>query len=395
MKKFLLSLAVMALGVSAASATVYNVNDATAIDGTDVAEKPAQGTSNGTARHYDPLNSLKIGDFTFTFSKNGGSSNPAYYFNMSTSSSMQNTIRLYLKNTMTISAETSFGKIVMKAADIKGLTDTNLPTASAGGFTLDATNMTLTWVNSEKVNSVTFTMPATKGNNTNPQIRITEFDITADTGDVPDTPDPVVPEGKKFQLVDKIVDGQYAFVASDKYGVLFTKNYGYWSTTAVTIKDNAFEGDANNALTISAVAGKDTYSIKDSSNKYLGQDTEHKNTFQLTTDFSSSTIGCEWTITFDSDKNVIVTNTLTGRQIMQDPQYGSFGCYKDTEIKDTFILPKLYKLENGGSGVAEIEAEAAGEAVYYNLQGVKVAEPENGLYIKVQGNKATKVLVRK
>lgn len=50
---------------------------------------------------------------------------------------------------------------------------------------------------------------------------------------------------------------------------------------------------------------------------------------------------------------------------------------------------------NDGSGVDEIEAVGDGEAVYYNLQGVKVAEPENGLYIKVQGNKATKVLIRK
>ena len=61
---------------------------------------------------------------------------------------------------------------------------------------------------------------------------------------------------------------------------------------------------------------------------------------------------------------------------------------------DTYVLPELFKLE-GGSSVSEIEAEANDEAVYYNLQGVKVAEPENGLYIKVQGNKATKVLIRK
>ena len=33
-------------------------------------------------------------------------------------------------------------------------------------------------------------------------------------------------------------------------------------------------------------------------------------------------------------------------------------------------------------------------AVYYNLQGVRVANPENGLYIKVQGNKSTKVVIR-
>ena len=48
---------------------------------------------------------------------------------------------------------------------------------------------------------------------------------------------------------------------------------------------------------------------------------------------------------------------------------------------------------SNGSGVEGIEVEA-GEAVYYNLQGVKVANPENGVFIKVQGNKASKVLVK-
>lgn len=56
--------------------------------------------------------------------------------------------------------------------------------------------------------------------------------------------------------------------------------------------------------------------------------------------------------------------------------------------------PSLYVINYAaaGSGVAEIEAEAA-EAVYYNLQGVKVANPEKGLYIKIEGNKATKVVL--
>ena len=47
------------------------------------------------------------------------------------------------------------------------------------------------------------------------------------------------------------------------------------------------------------------------------------------------------------------------------------------------------------SAVEAIEAEDAdAPVVYYNLQGVRVANPENGLYIRVQGNKATKVLVK-
>ena len=42
------------------------------------------------------------------------------------------------------------------------------------------------------------------------------------------------------------------------------------------------------------------------------------------------------------------------------------------------------------SGIADIEADAA-DAVYYNLQGARVAQPTTGLYIKVAGDKATKV----
>ncbi len=48
--------------------------------------------------------------------------------------------------------------------------------------------------------------------------------------------------------------------------------------------------------------------------------------------------------------------------------------------------------EGGVEGV-EID-EFDGEAEYFNLQGVKVANPENGLYIVKQGSKASKVLVK-
>ena len=52
---------------------------------------------------------------------------------------------------------------------------------------------------------------------------------------------------------------------------------------------------------------------------------------------------------------------------------------------------------NGGGdvvGVEKIEAEDANAPVeYYNLQGMKVANPENGIFIKKQGNKVTKVVL--
>ncbi|MDE6391726.1 MAG: hypothetical protein K2L59_00455 [Muribaculaceae bacterium] len=47
------------------------------------------------------------------------------------------------------------------------------------------------------------------------------------------------------------------------------------------------------------------------------------------------------------------------------------------------------------TGVAGIEAEENAAPVYYNLQGVRVAQPENGLYIEVKGNSSRKVFVGK
>ncbi len=47
---------------------------------------------------------------------------------------------------------------------------------------------------------------------------------------------------------------------------------------------------------------------------------------------------------------------------------------------------------NGTTAIVEIGAEAEATE-YYNLQGVRVANPENGLYIRKQGNTVTKVVL--
>lgn len=43
------------------------------------------------------------------------------------------------------------------------------------------------------------------------------------------------------------------------------------------------------------------------------------------------------------------------------------------------------------SGIESIELDNAAEAVYYNLQGVRVNNPQNGMFIRVIGTKAVKV----
>lgn len=63
--------------------------------------------------------------------------------------------------------------------------------------------------------------------------------------------------------------------------------------------------------------------------------------------------------------------------------YGVAGQYK-------FTVPV------GGSGVDEIAVDNENVApVYYNLQGVEVANPDNGIYVVRRGSKVTKEIIRK
>lgn len=45
-------------------------------------------------------------------------------------------------------------------------------------------------------------------------------------------------------------------------------------------------------------------------------------------------------------------------------------------------------------GITDIEADGNGEAVYYNLQGVRIDNPAPGLYIEVRGGVSRKVLIK-
>lgn len=46
------------------------------------------------------------------------------------------------------------------------------------------------------------------------------------------------------------------------------------------------------------------------------------------------------------------------------------------------------------TGIADIVADENAPVEYFNLQGIRVENPENGLYIRRQGNKVTKVIVK-
>lgn len=67
------------------------------------------------------------------------------------------------------------------------------------------------------------------------------------------------------------------------------------------------------------------------------------------------------------------------------PEYGVYSF----QVTDADTTIEIYDIVSGVDGVTV----DAGEVVYYNLQGVRVQNPENGIFIRKQGNKVTKVVL--
>ena len=68
--------------------------------------------------------------------------------------------------------------------------------------------------------------------------------------------------------------------------------------------------------------------------------------------------------------------------------------YVDKNNNETLQLYPIEYTAITETGIDGVIVDENAPVEYYNLQGVRVANPENGLYIRRQGNKATKVLVK-
>lgn len=79
---------------------------------------------------------------------------------------------------------------------------------------------------------------------------------------------------------------------------------------------------------------------------------------------------------------------------------GSWGNKDENLPSVTFQKDYVYNVDgtsaplNGTNGIDAIEDASDIAPVYYNLQGVRVAEPANGLYIVVRGDKVAKEIVK-
>lgn len=101
---------------------------------------------------------------------------------------------------------------------------------------------------------------------------------------------------------------------------------------------------------------------------------------------SSTTFG---QICFDAADNVYISNNKQGTATTY--QYAVYALPGKRTVKTPAKTTDLINVS--GSGLNDVTVEAEDVApVYYNLQGVKVENPANGIFIEVRGAKATKVV---
>lgn len=86
----------------------------------------------------------------------------------------------------------------------------------------------------------------------------------------------------------------------------------------------------------------------------------------------------------------IVGNSFTAKKAAEYMTYFAYPMYKDKVAYENYPIT-VHFANDVTSGVEAIEAE--GVAEYYNLQGVKVANPEKGIFVKVVNGKASKVVL--
>lgn len=387
MKKHLLALAFAAVSTAAfAEPVTLEVKDATDIQGTEVPEKPAAGTSSGEARHIQPLESLKIGDYSFSFTKGGEKATaPAYYYAMSTNPTAALTIRLYSTNTMTISAPAGTKMAKIEFTGTNGTKDAK-NTASEG--VVEAPSKTaLVWTYAAGTESVTLTFAA--------NFRITKMVVTP-TGE--GVEDPEIPEPADlytFTKVESLNDGDEILFVADGVmlgGVtnILEKGYGYLEAQKLPADATAtsFVAEATDVLKVAVVEGGYTFTL--SNGKALGAKTGY-NTFDTSADSDNARV---WTVNFNAEGAATITNVALGNRIIKAGGYDSFGAYQADKLPEEYADPFIFK-KGGISGVESVViADENAPVEYYNLQGVRVNEPANGLYIRRQGNTATKVYIR-
>lgn len=102
------------------------------------------------------------------------------------------------------------------------------------------------------------------------------------------------------------------------------------------------------------------------------------------------------TISAYIDNFINSIKSATASDVQRWPEYGTNNPNSDAATWKALLDARVKWLNEQwtGSGVEDIEIDTNTPTEYYNLQGVKIANPQNGIFIKVQGGKASKVNIK-
>jgi len=191
-------------------------------------------------------------------------------------------------------------------------------------------------------------------------------------------------------LIEENGDLSNAFIMRNRS---YPENIYFWNADNSAMEATAFSNKTTEgyATRNASVEGFDWFKIGNKSYYIL----------PLTTDGTTNTRGIAFAI-FDQDGEIVAYHTENNKTGIGQGM-GSFIAvpYTSTSVyiyhfvagtvaeKFTFAVPGTSSIEC----IEQIENENA-PIEYYNLQGVKVANPSNGIFIKVQGSKATKVYMK-
>ena len=139
-------------------------------------------------------------------------------------------------------------------------------------------------------------------------------------------------------------EGKYMIAAENEGKILIAKNldagktYGYLQAAEATVKDGKIvTKNLDNTYTFKGS------NIIDAQGRMMYMDATH-NSFNVAVDAAE---GIDWTVSFNADGTVVITNDDVQKTVQYDPGYNSYGSYADVKG----IYPSLYVLS--GTEAAE------------------------------------------
>ena len=374
MKKFLLSLAAVACAasISAASYTVFDIAN--------------PGTWTGDANGWTSTTTVGDKSFVLTTAKAGSSTDLI--------SPVANTFawRVYKGSTVNIKANgVSMKQLVLTLDDYNDGTYVGIPTLSAGWTaSLEGDQLTLV---SAGLDEITFTAEEK-------QLRIEVILASDEEGAVVPDPDPTpTPDGVVYQnAFDSSIDDWTKIndeTLSDYSGWKINSNpqcaiaNSYYSgenhpANAKIEKSFDLTNYENCSLSFEQAFGFDFPTAQVDNYRLYVKSGEYTDYLALA-NFPAAPASGNWTKEWAL--NELDLSEYDGSVITIGFEYATDGSKSRAWELRNFVL-----YGESGAGVHDIVADSNEAPVYYNLQGVRVNNPENGLFIVVKGNKSSKVV---